>query len=79
MRSPFFCLGPLTNLARLIRWDPQVVPLIDQIVISGGAVERSGNATPVAERNIHFDPQSAETVRIAHNQTACPPSMSPRK
>ena len=56
------CLGPLTNLARLIRWDPQVVPLIDQIVISGGAVERSGNATPVAERNIHFDPQSAETV-----------------
>jgi len=56
------CLGPLTNLARLIRWEPKVVPLIDQIVISGGSVSHCGNATAVAERNIHYDPVSAQTV-----------------
>lgn len=56
------CLGPLTNLARLIRWEPKVVPLIDQIIISGGSVTHSGNATTVAERNIHYDPVSAATA-----------------
>ena len=56
------CLGPLTNLARLIRWEPKIVPLIDQIVISGGSVSHPGNATAVAEQNIYFDPQSASTV-----------------
>ncbi len=53
------CLGPLTNLARLCRRDPTVLPLIDKIVISGGSVARPGNATPVAEQNMFFDPQSA--------------------
>lgn len=56
------CLGPLTNLARLIRWEPNLVPLIDQVIISGGTVHHPGNATPVAERNFYFDPKSAATV-----------------
>jgi purine nucleosidase len=53
------CLGPLTNLARLIRRDPAAVSLIDKIVISGGAVNYPGNATVAAEYNMFFDPQSA--------------------
>ena len=56
------CLGPLSNLSRLIKRDPAVVGLIDKVVISGGAVVRAGNATPVAEFNMHFDPVSAKAV-----------------
>ena len=56
------CLGPLTNLARLVRWEPNILTLIDQIVISGGSVKHAGNATTMAERNIHYDPSSAQTV-----------------
>jgi purine nucleosidase len=56
------CLGPLTNLARLCRRDPTAVPLINKVVISGGSVRHPGNASPVAERNMYVDPQSASEV-----------------
>lgn len=54
------CLGPLTNLARLARRDPGALALLNSVVISGGSVFFSGNATPGSERNMHFDPISAE-------------------
>ncbi|MEO1530328.1 MAG: nucleoside hydrolase [Planctomycetota bacterium] len=56
------CLGPLTNLARLCQRDPSVIPLINQVVISGGAYRVPGNASAVAEYNLHFDPASADEV-----------------
>ena len=56
------CLGPLTNLARLCQFEPTAVELIDKVVISGGCVSVPGNASPVAERNMHFDPVAAERV-----------------
>jgi purine nucleosidase len=56
------CLGPLTNLARLCRRDPSAIPLISQVVISGGSVSHPGNASPAAERNLFFDPISADEV-----------------
>jgi inosine-uridine nucleoside N-ribohydrolase len=56
------CLGPLTNLARLCRRDPTAISLIDKVVISGGSVSHPGNASPVAERNMFYDPESAESV-----------------
>ncbi len=56
------CLGPLTNLARLCLRDPVAVTLIDKVIISGGSVAYPGNATATAERNMHFDPQSAAEV-----------------
>ena len=56
------CLGPMTNLARMIRRDPTVLPLIDQIVIAGGSVSHPGDATAVAEMNCFFDPAAAKTV-----------------
>jgi purine nucleosidase len=56
------CLGPLTNLARLCQRDPSVIPLINKIVISGGAVTHPGNATPAAEFNMYFDAISAQEV-----------------
>ena len=56
------CLGPLTNLARLCQLDPNVIPLIDKVVISGGAVTHPGNITQAAEFNMHFDADSAAEV-----------------
>lgn len=56
------CLGPLTNLARVCRRDPVVLPMIDKVIISGGAVSHSGNATATAEMNMFFDPASAKEV-----------------
>ena len=56
------CLGPLTNLARLRQFDPAAISLIDKVVISGGAVERPGNASPIAEYNMYFDPVAANDV-----------------
>jgi len=54
------CLGPLTNLASLVRRDPSAVELIDTVMISGGSVNHPGNASPVAERNMFFDPEAAD-------------------
>ena len=53
------CLGPLTNLARLCRFDAMAVGLINKVIISGGSMTHPGNATTGAERNMYFDPQSA--------------------
>lgn len=56
------CLGPLTNLARLCLRDPAAVNLIDKVVVSGGAIRVAGNASSVAEFNLHFDPAAASEV-----------------
>ena len=54
-------LGPLTNIATLIRAYPEVVSKIDEIVIMGGAIG-PGNVTPTAEFNIRQDPEAADIV-----------------
>ena len=56
------CLGPLTNLSTLCLRDPDAVRLIDKVILSGGALDAPGNATPVAEFNMHFDPVAASEV-----------------
>jgi inosine-uridine nucleoside N-ribohydrolase len=56
------CLGPLTNLARAFQRDPGIVRLVDQVVMSGGAVGGVGNVTAAAEFNMHYDPHSARQV-----------------
>ena len=54
-------IGPLTNIALLLRTFPDVSARIDQIVCMGGsAVE--GNITATAEYNIWADPEAAEIV-----------------
>lgn len=62
------CLGPLTNLARALQRDPDLVDHLSRVVIMGGSTCGIGNITPVAEYNIHCDPVSAKQVfhSIAH-------------
>ena len=55
-------LGPLTNLARLLREHPSALGQAKNIVVMGGAVNTSGNVTSKAEFNFYSDPVAAEIV-----------------
>lgn len=55
-------LGPLTNLALAVRLEPRLAQNVRQVVLMGGTVTEPGNATPVAEANIHNDPEAAHIV-----------------
>lgn len=55
-------VGPLTNLAKVIQQAPDVIDLVKEVVIMGGAVTVPGNITPHAEANIQSDPEAAQIV-----------------
>jgi purine nucleosidase len=55
-------LGPLTNLATVIRDDPTWAATVGDLVVMGGAVATHGNAQPAAEANIAHDPTAAAIV-----------------
>lgn len=54
-------IGPLTNIALLVRAFPNVRQRIDRIVCMGGSTVE-GNITATAEYNIWADPEAAEIV-----------------
>lgn len=55
-------LGPLTNLALALDYDPEAAKALREIVVMGGAVRTGGNITPQAEFNIFVDPLAASRV-----------------
>lgn len=57
----YVCLGPTTNLALLLRSDPDAAARISRILIMGGA-SGGGNASAVAEYNVWHDPEAAHIV-----------------
>lgn len=59
------CIGPLTNLAELVRSNLGLLKQARRIVIMGGAVWCKGNVEGVAEFNFYRDPAAAETVLAA--------------
>tara|TARA_B100001057_G_C22800106_1_gene931193 strand:- start:62 stop:1030 length:969 start_codon:yes stop_codon:yes gene_type:complete len=61
-------VGPLTNLALALEAAPDIVELVNEVVIMGGAFgenDHRGNVTPFAEANIHDDPHAADKVFTA--------------
>lgn len=54
-------IGPLTNIALLLKTYPQVKDRIARIVLMGGSVTR-GNKGVMAEFNIYVDPEAAKIV-----------------
>lgn len=63
-------LGPLTNLATVIRQQPDLIAKVDGITFMGGAVDVPGNIesvdkkinNPYAEWNVYIDPLAADVV-----------------
>lgn len=58
-------IGPLTNAAIALMLEPQIVTLVKEVVIMGGAVFCPGNITPAAEANFYHDPHAAQKVLSA--------------
>ena len=54
-------VGPLSNVAAALAIDPAFVTNVDQLIIMGGAIDKS-NITPSAEFNIWADPEAAAQV-----------------
>ena len=67
------CLGPLTNIARALQREPDLVNHLGRLIITGGSVKCMGNATACAEFNMYADPASAKAVfRSATTKTLIP-------
>jgi len=55
-------LGPLTNVSRVFRRDPSAVELLGGLVVCGGTLHASGNASAVADFNLFCDAAAARHV-----------------
>ncbi|MFZ7089341.1 nucleoside hydrolase [Curtobacterium sp. RRHDQ10] len=58
-------IGPLTNLAHALRLDPTLPSRVEDVTVMGGAFLVRGNVSPLAEANIHNDPEAADLVYAA--------------
>ncbi|MGB4590094.1 MAG: nucleoside hydrolase [Clostridiaceae bacterium] len=56
-KTTIIALGPMTNLALLIKVHPEAASRIEKIVFMGGAYN-NGNVTPYAEFNAYVDPEA---------------------
>jgi len=61
-RITILALGPMTNVAMLLRLHPDLESRIRRIVFMGGNVHVRGNASAAAEFNFWFDPEAAQAV-----------------
>ncbi len=72
-------LGPLTNLALACDRDADFLGRLRGVVCLAGAVTSPGNATPVAEFNVHHHPEAAQVVlRFPATKTLVPLDVSQR-
>ena len=58
-------VGPLTNIAALLDYDPEITKFVKKLVIMGGSAYFGGNVTAHAEANIWNDPHAADKVFAA--------------
>lgn len=55
--------GPASTLAGALDLDPELPALLRRLVVMGGTFRgHPGNTTPVAEWNVHVDPEAADRV-----------------
>lgn len=54
-------IGPVTNVATVLKADPGIAPMIKSFVLMGGCLT-GGNITPAAEFNFYVDPEAARIV-----------------
>lgn len=56
------CIAPSTNLALALDAHPEIIHLVKEVVVMGGAVHVNGNVNPAAEANVRNDPEAAEKI-----------------
>ena len=56
-KTTIIALGPMTNIAILIKSHPEVISKIERVVFMGGSYN-DGNVTPFAEFNAFVDPEA---------------------
>ncbi|SFZ86473.1 non-specific riboncleoside hydrolase [Devosia enhydra] len=61
-RIDILAIGPLTNIALMLRLAPEAVEGLGTLTIMGGTLNGRGNITPAAEFNIYADPEAAAAV-----------------
>jgi purine nucleosidase len=61
-RLRIIALGPLTNLAAAMEYEPALPRMVGAVTVMGGAFRVPGNVTPHAEANIYADPHAAARV-----------------
>lgn len=77
--TSILALGPLTNVARAFRLDPELPFLLNRLVVAGGVFAAPGDVAPCAEFNIFCDPISARRVlRAPCAKTLVPLDVSAR-
>ena len=64
-------IGPLTNMARVIKW--RGTANIAALYIMGGAFKVKGNVTDFAEFNFYLDPEAAQVVFSSSVPIFCSP------
>ncbi len=55
-------IGPVTNIALALISNPEIKPLIKDVVLMAGSFEYAGNASPVAEYNVFCDPYALQVL-----------------
>lgn len=55
-------LGPLTNIALALRYEPNLPKLLHRMIFMGGCGNARGNMTRLAEFNVGADPEAAAEV-----------------
>ena len=60
--TTILCMGPMTNIAKLLIDYPEDRNYISRIVFMGGSKDENGSTAPYREFNIAFDPEAVEIV-----------------
>lgn len=68
-RVTVLALAPLTNIAQALMLDPELASKWEKLVILGGAFFVNGNVNPAAEANVFGDPDAADFVLGATDNT----------
>ncbi len=56
------CLGPMTNIAKLLQKFPDAKDMISRIVFMGGSKDENGSTAPYREFNVAYDPEAVQIV-----------------